>query len=465
MDPADLEGGVAVRLGDKTYCSDCRPGGPGRPADVASCSECQVFVVQAALSRGAEPSFATHRLCAVCERNPVRTPPVNGVRSVPCETCGSDVPIRDLRVGIALPLLERAYCPSCRGAVERPSGRTPKVEAPGLAAPAPRPAVSGAEPQAAPSPAAGPAPAAAAGDAGLSCDRCGRTIPVAEIRSGSAVAKGGSLSCGRCAGRDARDALKRQDNRKFAASLVFVLGVFPLAAAALAIAGYRAWTGVGRAPEMGGPAAASPAQAAGPGPVAPPPAAAPSPEMAEFRALLTELVRVVKRNETGDSRPPAEAPAAPPAARRVTQDDLPTPPPDPRAPGPGAEVAGRLGSDAAAAQEKRLADPDAGVRLDAILELAVLPAREAGPALLRALADPDPFLRNVAAKALGKVESADAVRPLFNALADREPSVRRSAAVSLGRILKTEKFYLLEDLTPERLRMLRRAIEELERRG
>ncbi|MCI0342621.1 MAG: HEAT repeat domain-containing protein [Planctomycetales bacterium] len=438
-----------MRLGDKTYCSDCRPGGPGRPADVSSCRECQVFVVHSALSRGVEPAFSKHRLCAVCEKNPVRTPP-NGARSVGCGGCGKEIPIRDLRVGIALPLLERGYCPACRGSVERPSGGAPGVEAPPP-----------------------PAPAPADRDPGLACDRCGRGIPVAEIRSGSAVAKGGTLACGRCAGRDARDAQKRRDDRKFAASLVFVLGVFPLAAAALAIVGYRAWTGGGRGPESAAPAATappspatSPGPSAGTGPAAPVPAAAPSPELAEFRALLAELVRAVRRNDVADAKPPAEAPAAPPPVRRVGEDDLPKPPPDPRpAPGPGSEVAGRIGAEAAAAQERRLADPDAGVRLDAILELAALPGREAGPALLKALADPDPFLRNVAAKALGKVESAEAVRPLFNALADRDAAVRRSAAVSLGRILKTEKFYLLEDLTPDRLRMLRRAIEELERRG
>jgi HEAT repeat protein len=76
-----------------------------------------------------------------------------------------------------------------------------------------------------------------------------------------------------------------------------------------------------------------------------------------------------------------------------------------------------------------------------------------------ALDDGDAFLRSVAAMALARVESPAAVRPLLTHLSDPDQRVRRSVAQALSHITKSEKFFLFEDLTPEQLRALRKAID------
>lgn len=435
LDPADLaadlQGGRGAGMGAKRYCADCAPGGPGRPTDVASCSACQVWVVHATLSGGAEPDVATHPICRHCEKNPARTPVPPA--QVACAGCGAPVALQALRVGLALPMGERAYCAGCRARPEVQSSEL-RVERPALrnertTLNAERTTPNG------------------IGGAALGCDACTRPIDPADLRAGAAAVVEGKLICPRCRGRSARRVAERRASARYVASLVFVLGVFPLAIAALAIVIYRAVAVPGEAPRT----ATAPAPAPAPAPAAPTGEAASN---AELRALFADVLKAIAETERARARAEA-APRVAPGAPVLK------PAPDERpAPGPGAAIAKQLGSDAAARAAAGLASDDPGVRLDAVLELGTLTADEAGPALEKALGDPDPIVRAAAAKVAGTLECGAAIDALMQRLGDPDRGVRRSVAHALGRITKTERFYLFEELTDEQLAALRRAIDE-----
>lgn len=86
----------------------------------------------------------------------------------------------------------------------------------------------------------------------------------------------------------------------------------------------------------------------------------------------------------------------------------------------------------------RAGDPAHGspfsVREGAIMELAKLRDRRAGPAIAGMLSDPLASVRSAAAYALGSVGSSAEVGALLEALNDAEPEVRGNVARSLGNL-------------------------------
>ncbi|MHC5019793.1 MAG: HEAT repeat domain-containing protein [Planctomycetota bacterium] len=462
VDPADLDGGRGARLGEKTYCADCVPGGPGRPRDVGACRDCQVTVIHAVRTGGGELDHAEHAICRRCTKNPVRSP--LSPHQVACAGCDRNVALQDLRIGVALPIDGRAWCRDCRTTTgdgvpaAAPTPITRQVQLP------PMPAPAAAEPDRAeaaePEPPAPPdevraAPARRRAKSGaLHCDGCRREIGAEELRAGHAQAVDGKLLCGRCRGRSARRAAQKRQRWQIVASLAFLLVIFPLATAGLAIFIYREVTTTDRARRSAAEQPDAPEQVA-----VQPPAPAPAvPRGSEADQALAEFLAAVRRAaKEGAAQGTPATPAQPGPAAPVAPP--PFQPNDPPKKGPAAEVSARSASERAKVQMARLDDPDAGVRLDAVLELAALPPDEAAPGLLRALEDPDPFLRAAAATAAGKVGHESLMQPLLNKLGDPEQRVRRAVARALSRIVKSESFHLFEDLSEEQLQSLRRAIE------
>lgn len=466
VDPADLDGGRGARMGEKTYCSDCVPGGPGRPRDVTSCRDCQVAVIHSVQTSGGEVDHASHAICRRCTKNPVRSP--LSPHQVKCTGCDRNVALQDLRIGIALPIDGQAWCRQCRttsgngipSAAPTPVTRefaAPEVpaqaESPEAPASAPEP-----EPEPVQEPAPEPRPSRRQKSGDLQCDLCSREIGAEELRAGHAQAMGGKLMCGRCRGRSARKAAKRRQTWQVALSLAFLLVIFPLATAGLAIFIYREVTNPERTPVAADEPNDQPERVER-STSAPPPATG-----ADADQLMAELLAAVRRaaKEGAAQGAPAPGPVTPGPAPETPRFQPKAAPKK----GPGAKISSKFATEAAERQIKRLSDADPGVRLDAILELASLPPDEAAPGLLRALDDPDPFLRASAATAAGKCGHESLMQPLLNKLGDPEQRVRRAVARALGRIVQSEQFYLFEDLSEEQLQNLRRAIERRkERKG
>jgi HEAT repeat protein len=81
-----------------------------------------------------------------------------------------------------------------------------------------------------------------------------------------------------------------------------------------------------------------------------------------------------------------------------------------------------------------LRDPDARVRLAAIVGLRENRGREAGEEVALLLSDPDPLVRSVAAHAVGRLEVRSAVPALAGALGDPSPNVRWWAGRALAEL-------------------------------
>ncbi len=87
-----------------------------------------------------------------------------------------------------------------------------------------------------------------------------------------------------------------------------------------------------------------------------------------------------------------------------------------------------------AALRRRLLDPDASERFDAVSDIMDQRLKDLAPDLLEVLGDEDAFVKILAMEALGDFGYVEAVQPLFEVLDDPSPQIRKTAAETLIRL-------------------------------
>jgi hypothetical protein len=248
---------------------------------------------------------------------------------------------------------------------------------------------------------------------------------------------------------------------RFAASLAFVLVVFPVAAAVLlyvALGGGRGKPsdGAGAGTRKG---AEAPADPAGPAPAPParpfPPApdppeepagkAAKAPSEGAVRGIPRSDLEQILRNLRESGRAAAPSAAPPALGDPLPGAQGPKPPQDARE------------------AERLLASADPAVRLEGVLRVAN--DASAAPLLLKALEDGDPFVRSTAAASLGRRGDPSAIGSLLGLIRDPDLEVRRTASRSLLDLAGI-RFKPVEDMSAEELEQAKKMIDRiLEQRG
>jgi hypothetical protein len=452
----------------RTLCRACRTRrspAPALPAAATApafpspaCAGCQVAESQDAVPGGSRGS-KSNIFCANCDR--VSATPGTRFR---CHACRAVVPLQDIRSGFAVTEGEKVFCSTCKRRLAAPSPVVPTAPPSRPAAPAPREASAPAAPPPpmtippsppTPPPAAVPLPIPESpGGEPLQCDFCHRSFTLEDLRTGKAEIRDARVLCPRCVVR--MDRSRRGIDFRFAASLGFVLLVFPVAAAALLILAFggkdteRDKTpggtnqGAQRSPEAPPGTDPSPGRPGRPSPGNP--AAAPgepagspkSPAGGSIRGIPGEDLDQIIRNLREADRAPAR-PATPPALE-----------------GP-ASGAPEAGEDAASL----FASPDPAVRLEAVLRVAN--DANGGPILLKALEDGDAFVRSLAATSLGKRRDTSAIPSLLGLIRDTDLQVRRSASQALLDLAGV-RVKPAEDFSSEEIEQLKKYLEKLQDR-
>ncbi|MHC5035770.1 MAG: HEAT repeat domain-containing protein [Planctomycetota bacterium] len=443
--------------GGSILCKSCRakpePLHAPSPKPGISCEDCQVAVSQGGVPGGSWGD-AANVFCSTCEK-------LTGLpgKKFRCHDCRSMITIADLREGHAVAVGEKAFCSTCRRRVMTETAARPKLysakpkeNAFAIPNPPRRATPPPPIPETRKKPPKSAAKGAPAPGSPLECDLCHRAFTLEELRNGKAEIREGRVLCPRCIARI--DRKKSRFDYRFAASLVFILVVFPIASAGLIFLVLTGTFGSKKSTQKEPPSEAAPLPTPpwNPSPeTAPEPSPAPAPGNPKEspapnpggksvkgigKADLNQIIKNLRESRGGRSGSNPE----PPVLEPFPQSKEPRKPKDYKM------------------LQQMIASPDPAVRMEGILRISS--DGEGTELLITALKDEDPFVRSLAATTLGHRKDEQAIGALLGLIRDPVFMVRRAASIALVDAANL-RIKFAEDFTPEELEKLQDYINRL----